>query len=466
MYASFVPHLLLPLFDRLTGRQVWAEVQRLRALQWQPAEQLEARALAQLRRLVEHAATNVPYYRRRFAEAGVGPADLRSLADLAHFPIASKAELRQGFPEQVVAANLPASRRIPRRTSGSTGTPFQLFSDRAELDRYLGTFLFFFQEWAGAPLWYTRVRVVGEAAWPTGQHGLPNALGRLQRLLTGERTVVLKGHRLRLDELRNVIRRQGGRPYYLWGQASYLAALAAELLESGVRLADDPRVVICSAEALTGANAAVIARGFRCRVINHYSTWELPHIAQSCPDNPDLLHVNPERAVLRIVRPDGSDAAPGEQGRVVLSHLRNRVMPLINYDLGDWARAESACGCGRGFPCISGLEGRLGESIRTADGRRISPTTICNLLTVVLPVHGYVAEFQAVQRALDVVVLRVVPTAGYNAAFARQLEAQLANLLGPGTRVVIEQIERVEHEASGKRLLIKSEPRADPDVTR
>ena len=43
------------------------------------------------------ARTSTCHYRRAFAEAGVTPDDLRSLADLARFPFLTKADLRENY---------------------------------------------------------------------------------------------------------------------------------------------------------------------------------------------------------------------------------------------------------------------------------------------------------------------------------------------------------------------------------
>ena len=100
-------------------------------------------------------------------------------------------------------------------------------------------------------------------------------------------------------------------------------------------------MVISYAETLTPTNAASIRQAFRCEVVNYYSSWEVPQMAQTCPDNPELLHVNSERVLLRVVRPDGTTASPGESGRVVVTDLGNYVMPLINYFIGDSRRRRS-----------------------------------------------------------------------------------------------------------------------------
>jgi phenylacetate-CoA ligase len=445
----------IPVWETVTGLRPWTEARRLTELQWRSRDELTARSLAAVREILVHA-RGVPYYRERFAEAGFAPEHVRALDDLERVPLSTRADLRAAFPDRVLAPDVPAARRLYRRTSGSTGSPFEFYADRDDLSRWIGSFLFFFEEWAGARLAHTRLRIGGATEWSLDLAGL-SRLGTLaRRWLLGERRVVLSGLTADVETLRAVVARLAGRPYFVWSYPSYAARLAAELLARDVNLARYPEVVVTSAEVLTDANARVIAEAFSCPVVNHYSAWEVPHLAQSCPDNPRLLHVNPERAVVRVVGPDGRDVAPGEQGRVVITHLGNRVMPLVNFELGDWATLEPACPCGRGFPALSGLQGRLGEAIRTPAGRVVSPVMLCNLLTAGLPVHGAVAEFQAEQPAPDRVILRVVPAPGYSDAFAAALRAHLASALGADTHVAVEAVDRIAHEPSGKRLLIRS----------
>src|SRR5439155_421506 len=50
--------------------------------------------LAKLRAQVQYAWERSPFYRRRWEAAGVSPARLRTLADLAKFPVVQKADLR------------------------------------------------------------------------------------------------------------------------------------------------------------------------------------------------------------------------------------------------------------------------------------------------------------------------------------------------------------------------------------
>jgi phenylacetate-CoA ligase len=456
MYRWLVPHVVFPLADRLMGRRVWSEVRRLRDLQWHGGDALQARALARLQPLLRHAVAHVPYYRELFGRAGLAPESIRSLDDLARVPLTSRQDVRAAFPARAVADDLPAARRIAMVTSGSSGTPIAFFADRAGLDAWLASFIFF-QEWAGAAVWDPRIQIGGPVQYGADLAKLPRPVERARRLLLGERVVTLNAvTELDLARFRATLERlsRHGR-VVLRGYASAVARVGAGLLAEGRELPAWPKVAVVYGEALTALDEAVMKRAFRCPVVNHYSAWEVPHLAQTCPDNPELFHVNSERAIVRIVREDGRDAAVGEQGRIVITHLSNDVMPLINYDLGDLATAGPPCPCGRGLPTLHGLEGRVVEVIRTPSGRVFSPTSITFVVSTVL-MHPYVREYQTVQPSVDRVILKIVPSERWGAPAERLLRENAAQHLGPDMAIDIELVDRIELEPSGKRLMIKS----------
>ena len=377
MHRWLVPNVIVPAYERLTGRRVWTEMRLLQSLQWRSAAELEARMFAKLGPLLTQAAAHVPYYRDLCARYDVHPSDIQCLDDLAKVPVTTKEALRANFPARTVADNLPRSRFVDGATSGSTGSPFRFFTDAAGDTARHASYLLFL-DWAGAALWNRRFVIAAQANVP-----LDSMVVRLaRRVLLGEQAVLLSGVDLTAAALRSHVGRLRGRSrYFIQAYPSYAVRLAASILEQGVDLGTYPTAVITMAETLTDLNADAISRAFRCRVVNHYSTWEVLHLAQTCPDNPELLHVNSERSIVRVVRDDGSPAAVGEEGRVLLTDLANYVMPFINYDIGDRAVVGPPCPCGRGFPTLRNIEGRAGEIIRTPDGRIIAPGALTRRLT-------------------------------------------------------------------------------------
>jgi phenylacetate-CoA ligase len=332
----------------------------------------------------------------------------------------------------------------------------EFYADRAALDIWLGTY-FFFLGWAGTGIWETTVLVDSPARIATNRPSPSRPVQLMRRLLLGEQTVYLEGIPLTADEFLARTRHLGGqRPYFIRTTPSYAAHLVAQLLAHGSALPRPPRAVICHGETLTAANVAAIEQAFRCPVVNQYSGWDVPQMAQSCPDNPSLLHVNSERVVIRVVRDDGQPAAPGEIGRVVVTDLANYVMPFISYEIGDQAIAGGRCPCGRGFPTLASIEGRNAELIRTPDGRAMASGILSHVLVSGSGVIPYVWEYQAVQESLSEVLLRIVPTPRFTPAFAQQVQTDLQRLLGPSIRVRVETVDQIPWEPNGKRLIIKS----------
>lgn len=417
MHQWLVPNVIVPAYDRLTGRRAWTEMRLLQNLQWRSAAELEARAFAKLGPLLTQAAAHVPYYRDLCARHDVHPSDIRCLEDLAKVPVTSKEALRTNFPARTVADNLPRSRFVDGTTSGSTGSPFRFYTDAGGDTARHASYLFFL-DWTGAALWDRRFVIAYQGNVPLDSIAV--RLGR--RMLLGLQAVLLSGVDLTAAALRSQVSRLRGRSsHFIQAYPSYAVRLAARILEQGVDLGTYPTAVITMAETLTDMNADAISRAFRCRVVNHYSTWEVLHLAQTCPDNPELLHVNSERSIVRVVRDDRTPAAVGEQGRVLLTDLANYVMPFINYDIGDRAVVGPPCPCGRGFPTLRNVEGRVREIIRTPDGRTVSSATLTRRLgrQVVDRVWG----FQAAQTTPDAVVLRVMPTASFTPEFSRAIRS-------------------------------------------
>ncbi|HYB42532.1 MAG TPA: hypothetical protein VEL75_12215 [Candidatus Methylomirabilis sp.] len=449
-----VPRVVLPVGARL-GQRMWTEARRLDRLQWRSSQEIEALSMERLRRVVAHAGEHVPFYRERLDRCGVRAGDLRSRADLWRLPVVTKAELRSRFPEGTTADDLPAERRQPMATSGSTGMPFEFYWDRAAGDLVRGAYLFSLA-WAGVAVTDARI-VIASPSYFYNHVAPASRFRRLAgRLVLGEESVSLSADTLTTARFRALVSEVCGRKrYFIRGYPAPIARLAARLLEEGGALAGYPEVVITFAETLTPANAATIAEALRCRAVNYYSSWEVPQMAQSCPDNPGVLHVNSDRVILRVVREDGTDAAPGETGRVVVTDLANHVMPFINYGNGDRAVAGEPCPCGRGLPTLARLEGRDAEVLRNPQGREVNGVVLGQFLAFVAGVIPYVLEYQAVQAAPDSVRLQVVPTARFSTAFAGKLRAELEEFLGPGVTVAVEPVDHIPLEASGKRLIVK-----------
>ena len=70
------------------------ELRRLQRNLKLTARELRELQDSKLRLMVEHAYRNVPYYRTLFNDAGLSPADIRSLDDLPRIPMSTREALQ------------------------------------------------------------------------------------------------------------------------------------------------------------------------------------------------------------------------------------------------------------------------------------------------------------------------------------------------------------------------------------
>ena len=235
-YGWLVPRVILPLVDRARGRKMGARLAQLREAQWRSLDELEGVAVIRLRRLLEHASTHVPFYRRVLGDAGIRPDDIRSLADLSRVPVTTKLALRSAGLEQTAAANLPARRRWPITTTGSSGTPFQFHADLAAEDTRIATYLLAL-EWAGVGVWDVEVKVGSPYRDFTWMYPRPGRLGQLgRRVLLGQRSGRLVVPRPSHEDLQRLVRETAGRrPWFLRGCPSVVALLGDRFLRAGAK---------------------------------------------------------------------------------------------------------------------------------------------------------------------------------------------------------------------------------------
>ena len=102
----------------------WDTYNFLNESQWWSQEKLKEYQMKQLQKMLSHAYENVPYYKRVFDERGLQPKDIQNMEDLKKLPYLTKEVVKKNFDE-LVATNIPKSRVELKRTSGSTGSPFQ-----------------------------------------------------------------------------------------------------------------------------------------------------------------------------------------------------------------------------------------------------------------------------------------------------------------------------------------------------
>jgi phenylacetate-CoA ligase len=416
-------------------RELWAALRRKR---W-PASRLAEYQLVRLRAIVRHAYEAVPYYRELLDKVGLRPTDIRSLADLSHLPITTKATL-QGLPaEAILARGLDPRTLVTEHTSGSTGRPFTVQHTQRDQIRKSAIFIRAHLQ-AG-------LRFTDQQVFLTHERGRHERRRWLQALGLGRRAYVSVFDSLesQLDQLRRL------QPDFLLGFPSALRQVA-EAIETRSESCIRPRVICTQAEVLDHDTRQVIESAFGLPVVDLYSSIEFGNIAWQCRYS-GAIHINADSLIVEVVRQDGTQAVPGEIGMLVCTAFDSYALPFIRYATGDLGMLTNAsCECGCAFPILGKIEGRTVDQIRRSDGMVISPYQFTCSLELV---QG-IAQYQVTQETLERLTVRLVPGRGFGPATTDEVWARCRAILGEGTAVTVQVVDSIPREPSGKFRVIRS----------
>ena len=392
------------------------------------ADRIRAYQDRRLRALVRFAAVRSPFYRRWFRESGVDPASVRTVDDLHRLPLLERADLASD-PERFLA--YPRRAVWPARSNGTSGTvvtayrsPGSSVYEMCALERQWG--------WFG--LGPSARRAVLRGADAADRDGAVTAL----RPSTGQ--LMVSSFHLMPDRLpESVAALDAFAPDAMEGWPSSLTRLAVLLREAGRDL--PVRAVITSSEMIGEHERALLRDVFHGPVVDHYGQTERVAMAGTCEHG--STHVFPDYGIVELL-PVG---ASGERFEIVGTPLHNWAFPLLRYRTGDEVTAppDGPCPCGRAFPLLGTLDGRVEDAFTASDGRFVPLPHV-----LVMDLTG-LREVQVAQRAAGEFEFRMAPgpDADLPAVRARAL-ANVERYVGPGQTVTFREVDRVPRAPSGK----------------
>jgi phenylacetate-CoA ligase len=393
--TGFLRGFVLPAAECLTRTRFWSYYKEsLRFDRWDEGRRRELRD----RRLADvwNAALATPLHRQRLADAGlpagaIRPPDVGEL--LTRLPPVRKAAFRRSFPAGVVTGRQAPDWRY-QSTAGTTDR-MTVIADFRKRDYGRSGELRALHLALGREVGVSTVEIPPNACnvvcgvLDTGPPSLPGYFWQALRggtLFSREALIELRGRFerrlvLRLETLpplepmppaqlaatldRYLEQIDRLRPAHLRGFPIYLLWLADRCHERGG--APEGLAVVAPYGGLASpVMMERIARGLGCRFVQKYGTSELGVVAGGCGRSPgmhvfeDLFHVE----VLHGGRP----AEPGAVGRLAVTDLINRAMPLVRYDVGDMGRLHPGpCPCGRRTARVEVL-GRAQEVLEAPAG--------------------------------------------------------------------------------------------------
>jgi phenylacetate-CoA ligase len=129
-----------------------------------------------------------------------------------------------------------------------------------------------------------------------------------------------------------------------------------------------------------------------------------------------------------------------------LTPLHNFAMPLIRYELGDYAQVGDPCPTGRGLPTLARIAGRVRNMLRDPNGRRLFASIPAGLWLEVDPIR----QARLVQRTLSQIEVQLVMGRDLTASEAERLTAALREHLGYPFEIILNRVNEIERQPGGK----------------
>lgn len=429
-------HVFHPLLDLKEGSKRLRVLRELEDSQWLPLEELRSRQRARLEQIVRYAGEHSAYYRRLFHTYGFDPTrfDLQAFRGL---PVLTKADIR-AHTDEILSNEFDRASLGEHKTGGSTGVSLTTYFDRNWLEVRTADAMRS-NQWAGC---HHGMKVA--AIW--GNPPQATTLKSKLRAWLLDRFVYLDTMSLNDETMSDFVRRwRSEKPEVLFGHSHSIYMLARYLLDKGVNDLR-PRGVVSTSMMLLQQERAVIEQAFGCKVTDRYGCEEVGLIACEC-ERHEGFHLDIEHLFIEFLRPDGSEAAPGEEGAIVITDLLNRGMPFIRYRIEDvGVPSARVCSCGRGLPLMERVTGRVADYLKRADGSMVAGVS---LVERTLTAIDGIEQMQIVQPSLSELVINVVKTPRYDASTEAALMSEFTSVF-PGTNIRIVGVERIPQEASGK----------------
>lgn len=339
------------------------------------------------RSVVKFAYDNVPFYHDYYKKHNVDISSIQRLQDLSRLPIVKKDEFKAQSPKQIVSIQYDLSKLKRVRTSGSTGTPFEVYINQTE------------NAWRKAI--YMRANIAcGQKPrdrWvvltsPTHFHDT-TYIQRKIGVFAQNCISLFEPTEQKIQQI------TAAKPDVMDGYSSSLVMLAKEMQKINLSTIK-PHVVFGNAEFIDQNSKQCIEDAFGAPYCDQFGCAEIDRSAWQCLERQGY-HMDVDSVITEFVDKDGDGVSAGERGEVAYTSLFNYAMPFIRYAIGDiGVPSDDTCSCGRNLPLMKIVEGRKDSFLKFPNDRVFSPM-IFNYAISTFNRYKDIDQFQIHQKTTD-----------------------------------------------------------------
>lgn len=324
-----------------------------------------------LRKIVKYVYDNVPFYHKKFKDAGVIPEDIKTLDDIKLLPFTTKQDLRDNYPYGMFAAPMDKIVRL-HASSGTTGLQTIVGYTQKDIDTWAEIIAKTLKRYGVTSS--DIVQVAYGYGMFTGGIGIHYGIERL-----GAAVIPMSGG----NTEKQVLTMKNFGTTVLACTPSYALHIYDTMVKMGIYPEElKLKIGIFGAEPWSDEIREDIENKFRIKAYDIYGLSEVmgPGVAGECCMQ-NGLHVNEEDFFPEIINSETLERCEeGEKGELVFTNLTKEGIPLIRYRTRDISMLSyDKCECGCPYVRIRRIYGR-DDDMMIIRGVNVYPIQIESIL--------------------------------------------------------------------------------------
>jgi phenylacetate-CoA ligase len=411
-------------------------LQYLKEAQWYSEERLSKIQNHKLKELIEYSYEYVPYYRELFDKHKIKPQDIRSSKDLVRIPILEKETVKNNL-NKFISKQYSVKDALVSHTSGTSGTPLTVYATKDFFEREYA-FRWSHFSWGNIKQGERFATFGGHPVVPIDYNKPP-----FWRYNSAEKQLIFSSQHISQKTLKLYIKALNTfKPAMIHSYPSAIYLIARYLVENKLSCVIPKAIYTCS-ETLLKYQRNIIEKAFKCKVFKWYGSTECVAHVTECEKG--KMHIQPLHSVMEVINRDGEAAEEGEEGVIIGTNLDNWIMPLIRYNIGDTCiPTKKKCDCGREYPLVTDILGRIEDYIITPEGRYVGR------LDHIFKADIRVKEAQLIQEEKELIRIKIVRDNGFSKQDQNCITEGLSQRLGHSMRYNFEFVDHIPRVQNNK----------------
>ena len=241
---------------------------------------------------------------------------------------------------------------------------------------------------------------------------------------------------------------------YIRGYSGSILYLAQFVKNNNISLKFDRlKAIVSTGETLLNNQKNFINNVFNTNIANEYGACESGIIATDCEYG--SLHIINDNVLVEILDDKGNHTE--SKGRIIVTALNSFATPIIRYEIGDYGKMSNRkCDCGRSFPIMDYIEGRIFDYIELPNNEKINIVGIFifKILENMPKEFNHILNFQIEQVSMKKIIFKILSKSD-NTEILDYIENSIRRYIGYNINIEVKFVNKFDVSQGKHRLLLK-----------